>query len=300
MGFDKLNLIRSGPTEITIAGADCSGSKELPNETWLAVGTLTGAGLELTRLSKIGTHALSAEIGKLASLHSVGFDFPFSLPRDFLDYLADKAERPKFQEWQEVVEHLVFMPLEQFQDYVHLFRKESKRFTDKSATVQGLSPLHRANPSMVQMTWHGMRTLASMNPEKFAVQPFQDAVEGRCTVLEVYPRATLKCLGLPDTGYKVKDKKEKDKMQSVRHHLLQGLLSSRERVKHGIPKLFIPQKFEHFIVDSDNAFDAVVACYATAMHANDASLFADPLEGDNVDVLIEGWIYEPGKLLTTV
>lgn len=300
MGFDKLNLIRTGPSERVIAGADCSGSKDVPNETWLAVGTLTGSGLEITRLAKIGMHALAVEVSKIEALHSAGFDFPFSLPREFLDFLSEKAGREQFQEWQQVVEHLVFMSQEQFQELVLQFKKEPKRFTDKEATVQGLSPLHRGYPSMVQMTWHGMRALASLNPERFAILPFQDMHESRCSVLEVYPRATLKCLGLPDTGYKSREKKDKDKMQSVRHKMLQGLISSRERLKNDIPRLVLPQKFEHFVVDSDHALDALLACYATAMFANNASFFADPLQSESVDVLIEGWIYEPGKLLSAV
>ncbi len=300
MGFEKLNLTRSVPTERLIAGADCTGSKDMPNETWLVVATLTGTGVEVTQLSKIGIHTLAGELSKLTNLHSVGLDFPFSLPREFLNYLSDKADRAPFQEWQEVVEHLVFMPLDMFQDLAHRFKKEPKRFTDKATTVQGVSPLHRGNPSMVQMTWHGMRMLASLNPDKFTILPFHDSGPGHCNVLEIYPRTTLNCLGLPDTGYKSKEKKDKEKMQSTRHKLLQGLLSVREKTKNIAPKLFFPQKFEHFVVDSDHALDALVACYATAMYAHDTTLFADPFACNNIDVLIEGWIFEPQKLAAPV
>ncbi len=300
MGFEKLNLTRSVPSERIIAGADCSGSKETPNETWLAVGTLTGAGLEISQISKVGMHALPGELAKL-NLHSVGLDFPFSLPREFLDYLAEKAERAAFQEWQEVVEHLIFLPLDAFQDFVLRFKKEPKRYTDKSTLAQGLSPLHRGNPSMVQMTWHGMRMLASLSPEKFSILPFSDPAAGHCNVLEVYPRTTLKCMGLPDTGYKSREKKDKEKMQSTRHKLLQGLLSLKDRTAvPGVPKLFLPQKFEHFVVDSDHALDALIACYATAMYVFEPSFFLDPFSCESIDVLIEGWIYEPCKLLTPV
>lgn len=300
MGFEKLNLTRTVPSERIIAGADCSGSKEVPNETWIAVGTLTGAGLEITQVSKIGMHTLGTELSKIQNLTAAGLDFPFSLPREFLDFLSEKAERSSFQEWQEVVEHLIFMPLEVFQEHIQRFKKEPKRYTDKITLVPGLSPLHKGYPAMVQMTWHGMRTLASLNPEKFCVLPFQDVAAGKCSLLEVYPRTVLKCLGLPDTGYKSKDKKDKDKMQSARHKLLQGLISAKERTRNSAPKLVLPQKLEHLVVDSDHAFDALVACYATAMHAHDAGVFADPFSCDSVDVLIEGWIYEPCKLPAAV
>lgn len=299
MGFENLNLLKTGPAERIIVGADCSGSKETPNETWIAVGNLVGNHLEVTKLQKVGMHALGAELAALAPA-AAGLDFPFSLPVDFLKFMAEKFERSSYQSWQEVAEQLVFTPYEQFLELTTTFKKEPKRFTDASSCAQAASPLHRVNPSMVQMTYHGMRVLAQLNPKKFAVLPFQDVFDECCSVYEVYPRAILKCLNLQDTGYKSKDKKDVAKMQSIRHKILHALVAlkdSRKDLPADFPRLEFPKKLEHLVVDSDHALDGLVACYGTAILAATPELFHDPFSSDNLDVLLEGWIYEPVKIL---
>jgi predicted nuclease with RNAse H fold len=150
---------------------------------------------------------------------------------------------------------------------------------------------------MVQMTYHGIRMLASLNPSRFYVLPFQEEIAKGTAVIEIYPRAMLKCLSLPDTGYKSREKKDRDKMQSARHKILQGLLNvqSNERYKQ-CPKLIINQKLEHQCVDSDHALDAVLAAYATALWLNEPGHCADPFAADDENVLLEGWIYEAVKL----
>lgn len=293
MGFDKLNLMRTVTSERKVAGADCSGSKEIPNETWLALATLSGNKLELNQIQKTGMHALGKELNGLGDLQAVGLDCPFSLPQDFMIFLAGELKTANFQNWQEMAEQVVFMPFDKFQDLAKSFKKESKRVTDKLSCAQALSPLHKGNPSMIQMTYHGIRMLASLDPKRFYVLPFQESIEKGVAVIEVYPRATLKSLALPDSGYKSKEKKDKDKMQSARHKILQGLLAvnSVEKFKH-YPKLILSNKLEHQCVESDHALDAVLACYATALFLDNPKNCTDPYESDNPDVLLEGWIYE--------
>ncbi|MBX9689524.1 MAG: DUF429 domain-containing protein, partial [Candidatus Obscuribacterales bacterium] len=285
MGFDKLNLMRNTPSERKIAGADCSGSKELPNDTWLALGTLSGNKLELSSISKVGMHGLAGELNKTPDLSAVGLDCPFSLPVEFMNFLAKELEQAEFQSWQSMAEQVVFMPFDRFQDLAKTFKKEVKRVTDKASCAQALSPLHRGNPSMIQMTYHGIRMLAGLDPKRFFVLPFQEAIEKGAAVIEVYPRATLKCLGLPDTGYKSKEKKDRDKMQSARHKILQGLLSlqSNEKFKN-CPRLIINNKLEHQCVESDHALDAVLACFAAALWANDPAVCMDPFNSDSTEV----------------
>jgi predicted nuclease with RNAse H fold len=293
MGFDKLNLMRSVASERKVAGADCSGSKEIPNETWLALGTMNGNKLEITSIQKTGMHALGKELNNIADLSAAGIDCPFSLPAEYMTYLSKELEQAEFQTWQALAEQIVFMPFEKFQELAKAFKKEPKRVTDKRSCAQALSPLHRGYPSMIQMTYHGIRMLASLDPKRFYVLPFQEAVDKGVAVIEVYPRATLKCLGLPDTGYKSKEKKDHDRMQSARHKILHGLLGlqSNEKFKN-CPRLVLPSKLEHQCVDSDHALDALLACYATALWLTDPAHCADPFESDDNDVLLEGWIYE--------
>lgn len=293
MGFDKLNLLRNIAKDRKVAGADCSGSKEVPNETWLAVGTMSGNKLEISSIQKTGMHALGKELNGIADLSVVGLDCPFSLPAEYMTFLAKELEQSEFQSWQSLAEQIVFMPFEKFQELAKGFKKEPKRVTDKMSCAQALSPLHRGNPSMLQMTYHGIRMLASLDPARFYVLPFQEIVENGVAVIEVYPRATLKCLGLPDTGYKSREKKDHDKMQSARHKILQGIyaLSSNEKFKR-CPKVVLNSKLEHQCVDSDHALDALLACYAAALWLENPAHCADPFASDDMDVLLEGWIYE--------
>ncbi len=279
-----------------IGGVDYSGSKEVPNDTWLATGRLDGLGLEISRLSKVGSHRLAAELAMLPELAAVGLDFPFSLPADFVRFCAQKNETKEFQSWQEVVEFLIFKSFDDFAALTKEFQKESKRLTDCKFRGMAQSPIHRTNSAM---TYQGMRFLASLDPKKFSVLPFHDKQPGRCIVLEVFPRATLWCCGLPDTGYKSKEKKDIEKMQQIRRDLLNKLLGLRDRKEEywrAVPRLSIDKKLQHLAVESDDALDAVIACYATAMWMASPQLFEDPYDCDSEDMLLEGWLYSPVKI----
>ena len=209
-------------TEQIIGGVDFSGSKEIPNDTWLAVGRLDGLGLEITDLKKVGSHKLAIELAALPQMKAVGLDFPFSLPADFLRFVAGEKKLNIFQSWQEVVEFLIFTSFDDFAELVKSYPMESKRLTDSHYRALAQSPLHRANPAMIQMTYQGMRLLASLDPKRFCVQPFQSANAGSCLVLEVFPRASLWCFGLPHTGYKSKREEghRKDAADAARHRQL--------------------------------------------------------------------------------
>ena len=145
-----------------VCGVDFSGAAKTPNDTWLAYGRLSGWQFEILGIKHVGSHAIGVELARLG-LSAAGIDCPFSLPADFMDFLAQKALRKDFQSWQELAEHLVFTSFDDFLEQVKEFKKESKRIADKAVKAPALSPLHRGNPSMVQMTYHGMRMLASIN-----------------------------------------------------------------------------------------------------------------------------------------
>ena len=297
MGLEKLNLLRNVDGERKVAGADCGGAGEIPNATWLAVSTLSGNKIQVESIQKTGMHALSRELNGIADLVAVGLDCPFSLPCEFMAYLAGELELPAFQTWQSLAEQIVFLPLEKLQELAKAFKKEAKRVTDRLSCAQALSPLHRANPSMLQMTYQGMRLLASLDPKRFFVLPFQDCLEKGVAVIEVYPRATLKCLGLSDSGYKSVLKKDHDMMQSARHKILQGLLALTDQQKYKrCPGLILNSKIERQCVESDHALDALLACYATALWLDNPACCADPFASNDDDVLLEGWIYEAVKL----
>jgi predicted nuclease with RNAse H fold len=281
-------------TDLVVAGVDFSGAKTQPNETWLTLAKAGPLGVEVVDVRKVGSHALPQALKEQPVLKALGIDCPFSLPVEFIDFLAAKRVRAPYQSWQEVVQDLVFIPLEEFTQIAKEFKKEPKRFTDETCNAPAQSPLHRVNPSMLTMTYHGMRLLAMLDPAKFFVSPFQDAFDFGCPVIEVYPRATLNALGLTETGYKSQEKSEQERMQTTRANMLAGLVGLRE--KKGItyqeyPRLTVAKRFEKLVVESDHALDSLIACYTTAAYVVAPKLFADPLESDNLDVLLEGWIY---------
>jgi hypothetical protein len=287
-------------TEQLVGGVDFSGSKEIPNDTWLAIGRLDGLGLEITGLKKVGSHKLAAEIAALPKLKAVGLDFPFSLPADFVRFCAEKKGAKDFQSWQEVVEFLIFTSFEDFAALIKEFSKDSKRLTDTRYKGLAQSPLHRGNPSMIQMTYQGMRFLASMDPKRFRVLPFHDRTPDSCLLLEVFPRATLWCFGLPDSGYKSKEKKDIEKMQTARRDLLNKLLGLRDRkeeVWRAVPRLSVDKKLQHTAIESDDALDAIIACYATSVWLAAPQLFEDPYDCESEDMLLEGWLYAPVKAI---
>ncbi|HEY9732446.1 MAG TPA: DUF429 domain-containing protein [Drouetiella sp.] len=287
-------------TGVLIAGIDFSGAKTVPNDTWIAAGSLTTMGLEVDEIRKVGSHKVAAEFTKPDICYSaVGIDVPFSLPSEFLVFMAEKLSKPEFQSWQEVAEQLVFMSFEQFMELVVEFKKEPKRVCDRAISKAAQSPLHRGNPSMVQMTYQGIRMLATLDPKLCAVLPFQDRVKNGTAILEVYPRQTLTSLGLPDSGYKSKDKKDKDAAHAVRRTIVENLVQIRERkgISHkDCPRLSVGPAARSAAMDSDHALDALVACYTIAMWHTAKDLFQDPLDLDQVEVLTEGWIYSPRVL----
>jgi len=286
--------------EWRVAGADYSGAKQVLNETWLAAGKVDSLGLTIDYIKKVGASSLAAELSAASSqdvpLVCAGLDFPFSLPTDFIQFLCEKKSTAECQEWQQVAELIVFMSQDEFINLVGEFAKESKRFTDASVQPIAQSPLHRGNPSMVQMTYNGMRMLASLPPDKFAVLPFQDKAADKCSILEVYPRATLNNLGLPSTGYKSKDKPKSAQALAAREAILKGLLELRE--KHGAthkdcPRLTLEPKLRTVALESADALDAIVACYTAAAWGAAPGLFKDPFAADDWRVIVEGWIYCP-------
>lgn len=284
--------------EKLVAGVDFSGAKTVPNDTWIAFGRVGSLGLDINEITKVGSHALSKEVAAKSGLAAVGIDCPFSVPVDFIKFLAQKKLRKDYETWQELAQEIAFMSQEDFIATIKDFKKESKRLTDTLCVAPALSPLHRGNPSMVQMTYHAMRLLAMLDPKKFFVVPFQDKVPFGCPVIEVYPRALLKTLGLPDTGYKSQEKDDQEKVEAARERILHSLVSLRERkgiTYQKFPKVTISKGCINQAIQSDHALDAILACYSTAVFLMEPSLFKDPLDTDNLDVLIEGWIYNPEK-----
>lgn len=277
-----------------VAGADFTGTKENPNETWLVVGRVSNLGLEILDVKKTGSHMLGKDLAAHKTLSALGVDCPLSLPAAFLDFLAAKKLKKNYQSWQEVVEELVFLPFDEFSAIAKEFGKEPKRITDTMSNNGSNSPLKRANPPMLHRTYHGMRTLASLDPARFFVLPFQDAIPFGCAILEVQPKETLKYLGIQDVSYANKEKQNGNQEEEHREKLVQNLMKMKERKAlslKDIPALIIQKNFMHNFLHSDHAVDALISCYTTAMFSHAPTHFDDPFSADSLEVLLEGWVY---------
>jgi len=281
-----------------VAGVDFSGAKTVPNDTWVVTGEVGSLGLTIKSVKNTGSHALAKELDGLKDLSCVAMDFPFSLPAEFMKFLAKKLEAEEFQEWQNAAEPLVFMNFEQFKQHVDEYGIAAMRYTDSKSLRTAKSPLNVGNPSMVQMTFYGMRMLATLNPARYAVLPFQEDRIGKVptSVIEIYPREVLYILGLPDQGYKMKDKKSQEKAHAVRKEIVDGLLYMREREGNkyqDCPRMHMDNSIKGQIMASDHAIDALVACYGACLFHAKPQLFLDPWDSDNENMLLEGWIYAP-------
>ncbi len=115
-----------------------------------------------------------------------------------------------------------------------------------------------------------------LDPQKFAVLPFQDAAPRKCNFLEVYPRALLHVLELPETGYKGKAKTDDDASLKVRRQIVAGLVNLRDRKQVSMKdliRLSLTKTVESQVIASDHALDAAIACYTTALYMTSPQLF---------------------------
>lgn len=277
-----------------VAGVDFTGTKENPGETWLVVGRISNLGLELLEVKKSSSHALNQDLAPFKTLSALGVDCPLSLPAAFLSFLARKKTKKDYQSWQEVVEELVFTPFDEFSAIAKEFGKEAKRITDTAGGASSLSPLKRANPPLLHRTYHGMRTLASLDPARFFVLPFQDAIPFGCSIFEVQPKETLKYLGINEVSYVAKEKQDETVAENNRERLVQNLIKAREKkalTMKDFPALVVQKNFMHNFRHNDRAVDALISCYTTAMFTAAPAHFDDPFNSDAIEVLLEGWVY---------
>jgi len=183
------------------AGVDFSGDMRDPRDaTWLAIVELHDERLRVHRLDATGRHGLQNCLrdpdSTMMSVEAIGMDFPFGLPLDF----AHKLMGGDFPEegWWALAKRMEKLSRPDYLIAIQEFRDEtgeSKRHTDE--TAQAFSPLHRVNPDLGPMTYHGIRMIAE-DRSRYAVKPFESA-QGKF-LLEVYPGGFVKQLSLPATS----------------------------------------------------------------------------------------------------
>jgi len=184
----------------SFAGVDYSGDMRDPREgTWLAIVELHEGTLHVKRLEATGRHRLQAALrdpdAMLMRVEAIGLDFPFGLPLAF----AEKLMGQPFpgEGWWALAKRMERLTRPDYLTALQEFRNdqgEPKRYTDEVA--EAFSPLHRVNPDLGPMTYHGIRMIAE-DRSRYVVKPFESAI-GRY-LLEVYPGGFVKRLA-PASG----------------------------------------------------------------------------------------------------
>ena len=266
------------------AGVDYSGDMRDPRDrTWLAIVELRGERLRVSRLEPTGRHGLQGFLRDphrlLMHVEAIGLDFPFGLPIPFAESLL--GEPVPEEGWWALARRLEKMSRPEYLVAVQEFRDahgEIKRLTDEKAGA--FSPLHRVNPDLGPMTYHGIRMVAE-DRSRFALRPFETA-QGKL-LLEVYPGGFLKTLSLPAGSGS----------RGARNRAILNALMNVEELP-----VDLDEEHARTCANKRDALDAVIAARLTAraVLTGEVDRTADELapgEGDRVRR--EGWIYGLGE-----
>jgi hypothetical protein len=252
-------------SERTIAGVDFSGAQS-DNKTWITKGLLeTEDSLELKKGSLLLLSCKSVSREELTKLLEelpcdavAALDFPFSVPIAFSEFLErSNGEMPDL--WQVAAsmerEEFIAQRDEFVKEYGELLRAGDLH-------VPGCySCLHKANPNMVPMTFHGMKMLDTLwEQTNCQVPPLEIPGRDGAVLLEVMPGAALRAFQLPDKGYK-----GGQKAFEARLKILRGL----RRVSD--VKVINLSDFHEECMFSDDALDSVAASVVAALWAMDES-----------------------------
>lgn len=262
------------------AGVDYSGDMRDPRErTWLAITVLRGDRLRVSRLEATGRHGLQGYLRdpdrSLMNVEAIGLDFPFGLPTPFAERILG-GEFPE-EGWWALVRRMERISRPEYLVAVQEFRDaegEIKRLTDERA--QAFSPLHRVNPDLGPMTYHGIRMIGE-DRSRFAIRPFETA-QGKL-LLEVYPGGVVKDLTLDQKGTG----------SMARGQAILDALSAADYLP-----LDVDQSLARACLARRDALDAVIAarCAAVAVLTGEADRTPDELSpGEGERVRREGWIY---------
>jgi hypothetical protein len=159
-------------------------------------------------------------------------------------------------------------------------RGEMKRECD-AFYPESFSCLHKVNPNMVPMTFHGMRMLDRLWAAGCAIPPLKSTNGDATVLLEAMPGAVLRVFKLPFKGYK-----NGANAMGLRRRILDGL---PKRSGLSLPNL---DEYRDLCMSSHDGLDAVVAAIAAALWVVDPLMFRHPpVDGETLQ--LEGWLYAP-------
>lgn len=243
----------------------------------------------------------------------IGFDFPFAYPLSFTNFFTsqfDNAKKSHFPNWLAATRLIASTPFSQIEKARTAFNAEPRTLSGNLTDPKAQSPLHRINPGMLKMTWRGLQILTELKDSLgFSIAPFDfdlgfspkttdaptpSAPNPNPIALEIYPAAALKALGLSHQKYKGRS----PEARAIREQNLQGLqkLHTVKCTTINLPRLKISPEHANSALLDDNAFDALVAAYATAAVILNLDAVRHPTTADLEFVSREGWIYVPPRV----
>ena len=239
---------------------------------------------------------LEVRLFKLTNEAVVAMDFPFSVPQAFADALADAEREKRASDMSEIwsivaKEGLSFRRFQELRDSFVKCHGETMRRGDVNFAGP-FSPLHDVRPSMLQMTFYGMKMLYQLRQSGFRVPPLSDDKCKGPKLLETMPGVLLRTFCLPAQNYKNPNKSNGGDPKRVRRQILDGLIARSD------VSLEIADQFQENCIRDDNCLDSLVAAIGAAMWAMDKSQFLHPRESisqkEEIQAAqLEGWIYAP-------
>ena len=271
----------------TIVGVDFSGHRDDRN-TWVARGRLeSGGALRLDSVQPARRADLHDLLATFPTPAVAALDFPFGVPAGFAVDLSPKRPPHAMPDLWRTVSGMSAGDFLAARDRFVAASGEVKRSGDARHFPESYSPLHRANPNMLPMTYEGIRLLhrwREAHPRRWHVPPLEPPAPPARTVtlLELMPGAFLKAVGLPYKGYK------KGRRASELREEITGALAAASGIR--LPNLDSVRMGCHA---SDDFLDAVVAAVGAACWVKDKDRFRHPRPDELVMARLEGWIYVP-------
>ena len=284
-----------------ILGVDFSGAKtnnrtEVTKAIWLDGVLKVEAYEPLPRKLPFVHEALQKRILNLPHDAIVALDFPFSVPQPFALELAPCASTMP-NVWCAAVEKIKEFHI--FKNLRDSFVKSHGEMMRRGDVHFGgpFSPLHEFNPSMLQMTFHGMKMLHNLWKEGCRVPPLSHQTHKGQILLETMPGVLLRSFALPARNYKTENKTNGANPRKKREEILEGL--EDPQCKSGI-KIQISDETRRQCLSNADCLDSLVAAIGAAMWAKDKSQFLHPRKSIDTKeefqaAQLEGWIYAPKR-----
>lgn len=274
----------------TIIGVDFGGGWA-DDKTWLTQGHLGQDSRVLTfdDPRMIRRDELFTLLANISTPAVAALDFPFGVPRHFVEYIGIDVQDPQMPDVWRRLSHIHAENLIARRHHFVADHGEHQRSGDQRHRPESYSPLHLVNPVMLGMTYAGIYLLHQWHqdqPQRWHVPPLEMPNQGEhlVTLLETMPGALLKSLGLDYDGYK----QGKDWLNRRTHIVdnLPGVSGVDFEVCGDVRKMCLTKS-------KDDCLDSLIAAVCAAMWAQDRNRFHHPADSEMDDAMLEGWIYVP-------